>query len=122
MTVVERGTEARVLVITASASGHGSPAADSHSTTLGRLPAGSVRGLPGMQTGIAIAQRASGQARNQIIFLCLNPHSVALGFEMSNPRAVRYRRLALAEEDKAKADLLLKLADECDRGLLCTAE
>jgi hypothetical protein len=61
-----------------------------------------------MQTGIAIAQRASGQARNQIIFLCLNPHSVALGFEMSNARAVRYRRLALAEEDKAKADLLLK--------------
>jgi hypothetical protein len=41
---------------------------------------------------------------------------------MSNARAVRYRRLALAEEDKANADLLLKLADECDRGLLCTAE
>jgi len=41
---------------------------------------------------------------------------------MSNARAVRYRRLALAEEDKAKADLLLKLADECDRGVLCTAE
>jgi hypothetical protein len=41
---------------------------------------------------------------------------------MSNARAVRYRRLALAEEEKAKADLLLKLADECDRGLLCTAE
>ena len=41
---------------------------------------------------------------------------------MSNARAVRYRRLALAEEDKAKADLLLKLADECDRGILCTAE
>jgi hypothetical protein len=41
---------------------------------------------------------------------------------MSNARAVRYRRLALAEEDKAKADLLHKLADECERGLLCTAE
>ena len=41
---------------------------------------------------------------------------------MSNARAIRYRRLALAEEDKAKAELLLKLADECDRGLLCTAE
>ena len=41
---------------------------------------------------------------------------------MSNARAVRYRRLALAEEDKAKADLLHKLADESDRGLLCTAE
>ena len=41
---------------------------------------------------------------------------------MSNARAVRYRRLALAENDKAKADLLLKLADECDLGLLCNAE
>jgi hypothetical protein len=41
---------------------------------------------------------------------------------MSDARAVRYRRLALAEEDHAKADLLHKLADESDRGLLCTAE
>ena len=41
---------------------------------------------------------------------------------MSNARAIRYRRLALAQEDNATADLLLKLADECDRGLLCTAE
>ena len=41
---------------------------------------------------------------------------------MSSARAIRYRRLALAEEDKARADLLLKLADECDRGILCTAE
>jgi hypothetical protein len=41
---------------------------------------------------------------------------------MSNARAIRYRRLALAEEDKATANLLLKLADECDRGILCTAE
>jgi hypothetical protein len=41
---------------------------------------------------------------------------------MSNARGVRYRRLALATEDKATAALLLKLADECDRGLLCTAE
>jgi hypothetical protein len=41
---------------------------------------------------------------------------------MSTPQAVRYRRLALSEEEKGKADLLLKLADECDRGLLCTAE
>jgi hypothetical protein len=41
---------------------------------------------------------------------------------MGNARAVRYRRLALAEEDRAKADLLLKLADESDRGILCTAE
>ena len=41
---------------------------------------------------------------------------------MSSARAIRYRRLALAQEDKATADLLLKLADECDRGILCTAE
>jgi hypothetical protein len=41
---------------------------------------------------------------------------------MSNPRAVRYRRLALAEEDKEKADLLYKLADEADKGVLVTAD
>ena len=41
---------------------------------------------------------------------------------MSNARVIRYRSLALAQEDNATADLLLKLADECDRGLLCTAE
>ncbi|HEY2252055.1 MAG TPA: hypothetical protein VGH74_13375 [Planctomycetaceae bacterium] len=41
---------------------------------------------------------------------------------MSNPRAVRYRRLALAEEDRQKADLLYKLADEADRGVLITAD
>ena len=41
---------------------------------------------------------------------------------MANVGAARYRRLALAEGDKAKADLLLKLADESDRGILCTSE
>ena len=41
---------------------------------------------------------------------------------MSSVRAIRYRKLALAQQDKAIADLLLKLADECDRGILCTAE
>ena len=41
---------------------------------------------------------------------------------MSNARALRYRKLALAEKDKAIADLLLRLADECDQGILCTAE
>jgi hypothetical protein len=35
-------------------------------------------------------------------------------------RAVRYRRLALAEPDKAKAALLL--ADEAERGVLCTVD
>jgi hypothetical protein len=38
---------------------------------------------------------------------------------LSDARAVRYRRLALASRVKADADLLLKLADECDRGVLC---
>jgi hypothetical protein len=41
---------------------------------------------------------------------------------MSSARAVRYRRLALATNDRADGDLLLKLADECDRGMLCTAD
>jgi hypothetical protein len=39
---------------------------------------------------------------------------------MSNARAVRYRRLALASGDRTNVDLLLKLADESDRGMLCT--
>ena len=34
---------------------------------------------------------------------------------MSSLRAVRYRKLALASNNRADADLLLKLADECDR-------
>ena len=34
---------------------------------------------------------------------------------MSSTRAVRYRKLALAAKVKADADLLLMLADECDR-------
>jgi hypothetical protein len=37
-------------------------------------------------------------------------------------RAVRYRQLSLAEPDRAKADLLLKLADEADRDVLCTSD
>jgi hypothetical protein len=41
---------------------------------------------------------------------------------LSGTRSIRYRRLALAAKVKADADLLLKLADECDRGLLCVAE
>jgi hypothetical protein len=40
---------------------------------------------------------------------------------MNNSRAVRYRRLALAEDDREKADLLYKLANEADKGILCTA-
>jgi hypothetical protein len=37
-------------------------------------------------------------------------------------RALRYRRLALAEPDKAKAALLQKIADEAERGVLCTPD
>lgn len=41
---------------------------------------------------------------------------------MSHDRAARYRRLALMEPDKEKAELLRLLADEADRGVLVTAE
>ena len=41
---------------------------------------------------------------------------------MSHDRAARYRRLALKEPDKEKAELLRLLADEADRGVLVTAE
>jgi len=40
---------------------------------------------------------------------------------MSSARAVRHRKLALAAKQRADADLLRKLADECDRGILCSA-
>jgi hypothetical protein len=41
---------------------------------------------------------------------------------MSDPRATRYRRLALVEADPAKARLLFTIADEADRGVLFTSE
>jgi len=41
---------------------------------------------------------------------------------MSRDRAARYRRLALKEPDKEKAELLRLLADESDRGVLVTTE
>jgi hypothetical protein len=41
---------------------------------------------------------------------------------MTNARAVRYRRLALAESDPAKAGILQQLADEAERGVLCVSE
>jgi hypothetical protein len=41
---------------------------------------------------------------------------------MTSPRAVRYRRLALVEQDNEKAQLLRQLADEADRGVLFTVE
>jgi hypothetical protein len=41
---------------------------------------------------------------------------------MNHARAIRYRELALAEPDRSKADLLLMLADEAERDVLCTAD
>jgi hypothetical protein len=37
-------------------------------------------------------------------------------------RAVRYRQLALAEPDKAKAAILNQIADEAERDVLCTVD
>jgi hypothetical protein len=39
---------------------------------------------------------------------------------MSNPHAVRYQRLALIEQDNDKPQLLRLIADEAERGVLCT--
>jgi hypothetical protein len=54
---------------------------------------------------------------------CLSPIWV-LGrmSDKNHERAVRYRRLALAEPDKSKAALLQKIADEADKGVLVTAD
>jgi hypothetical protein len=41
---------------------------------------------------------------------------------MSNPRAIRYRRLALVEQDNEKAQLLRLIADEADRGVMFMVE
>jgi|BarGraIncu00222A_1022003.scaffolds.fasta_scaffold24637_4 hypothetical protein len=40
----------------------------------------------------------------------------------NHARAVRYRQLALAEADKAKAAVLYKIADEAERDVLCTVD
>jgi hypothetical protein len=37
-------------------------------------------------------------------------------------RAIRYQRLAIAERDESKAAFLRKLAEEAERGVLCTVE
>jgi hypothetical protein len=37
-------------------------------------------------------------------------------------RALRYRRLALAESDRVKAALLQKLAEEAEKGILRTTD
>jgi len=45
---------------------------------------------------------------------------------MSDPkneaRALRYRRLAVAERDPQASALLRQLADEAERGVLCTGK
>jgi LmbE family N-acetylglucosaminyl deacetylase len=48
--------------------------------------------------------------------------SLKLAIMSSNSRAVRYRRLALAEPDPEKSKLLQLIADEAERGVLVTAE
>jgi hypothetical protein len=40
---------------------------------------------------------------------------------MSDVRAVRYRRLALVEQDPERARILRQIADEADRGVLCVS-
>jgi hypothetical protein len=40
----------------------------------------------------------------------------------NHARAVRYRQLALAEADRAKAAVLLTIADEAERDVLCTVD
>ena len=40
----------------------------------------------------------------------------------NHDRAIRYRGLALREPDTTKAALLRKIADEAERGLLCTVD
>jgi hypothetical protein len=42
--------------------------------------------------------------------------------KMTNVRAVRYRRLAFQESDKATAELLNLLAEEAERGVLVTSD
>jgi hypothetical protein len=41
---------------------------------------------------------------------------------MTDPRATRYRRLALAEKDPETVRLLRLLADEAERGILCVSQ
>jgi hypothetical protein len=40
----------------------------------------------------------------------------------NHARVVRYRQLALAEPDRAKAAVLLTIADEAERDVLCTVD
>jgi SAM-dependent MidA family methyltransferase len=42
--------------------------------------------------------------------------------EKAHTRAVRYRRLALAETDPQRAQLLQRIAEEAERGVLVTPD
>jgi hypothetical protein len=58
--------------------------------------------------------------------LIQEPVLLSLEYRAMNPknhaRAVRYRQLALAEPDRAKAAVLLTIADEAERDVLCTVD
>ncbi|MET4175284.1 MULTISPECIES: hypothetical protein [unclassified Bradyrhizobium] len=45
----------------------------------------------------------------------------ANGSSNDHSRALGYRKLAMAEQDRAKAAILNRIADEAERGVLCTA-
>jgi len=47
---------------------------------------------------------------------------LSMSTEKDRARALRYRRLAMAEKDKAKAAVLHQIADEAERGVLCTVD
>jgi hypothetical protein len=40
----------------------------------------------------------------------------------NHARAIRYRQLTLAEPDRTKAAVLLTIADEAERDVLCTVD
>ena len=42
--------------------------------------------------------------------------------QKNHDRAVRYRQLALAEPDKNRAAVLLKIAEEAERDVLCSVD
>src|SRR3984893_3709939 len=65
----------------------------------------------------ALRRRRSAKLERFPVFM-LESAFCWVGDAMRNPRAVRYRRLALAEPDQEKARLLHQLAGESDRGVL----
>src|ERR1700760_4446421 len=47
---------------------------------------------------------------------------LCMSTDKNHQRALRYRELALAQNDKDKANLLNRIADEAERGVLCTVD